>query len=378
MKCDQQTLLYFVSVDNFFCSHFLARAKAAKDAGYNVLVLTKVISHGAQIEEAELRLIPLEIDRRSINPIAALRTLYQIICVYKNERPALVHHVALKPILLGSLAARLVKVPNVVNALVGGGYAFTSKNLLMRLVRPILQLAMRVLLNPPRSRVVFENVDDLKACVEARQVRQEDAILIRGAGVHEAQYQAGGPQGGIPIVVLGARLLWDKGIGEFVEASSILRDRGINARFAIVGGADPDNRANIDADTLATWKNDAVVEFWGYRNDMPDVLAQATIACLPSYREGLPKFLLDAMASSLPCVTTDAPGCREAVRDGDNGLLVPVKNVGALADALQKLLLDPKMCRRMGLRGRQRVEQEFASKLIVDQTLALYKAVLSE
>lgn len=371
-------LLFFIAVDWFFCSHFLSRAKAAREAGYDVVVLTHVGSHGRQIEAAGLRLIPLQMSRRSMNPIAAVQTLLRIVRIYRREQPELVHQVALKPILLGSIAARLASVPHQVNAVVGAGYFFTSQRLLIRIMRPILRLALRLLLNPRGSRVVFENIDDLKVCVRARQVRQEDAVLIRGAGVEPERYYEGARIGTDPCVVLVARLLWDKGIGEFVKAANILLARGILARFVIVGDRDLDNRACIDSDTLEKWRKDGAVELWGLRRDIPEVLAQASIACLPSYREGLPKFLLEAMAASLPCVATDVPGCREVVRDGDNGLLVPIYNVQALADALEKLLLDPNLCRQMGRRGRQRLEQEFSSSLIIKKTMMLYQKVLSE
>lgn len=368
-------LLFLVTVDWFFCSHFLARAEAARDAGYDVLVLTSVKGHGDQIREAGLRLIPLEISRRSLNPFSALMELIRITRVYARERPTIVHHVALKPILLGSIAARLCNVPYVVNAVVGGGYVFTSKRFTASLFRPLLRSALRAVLNPPGSRVVFENADDLREFVGARQVRNEAAVLIRGAGVEPGLYRPGGYLPGTPLVVLVARLLWDKGIGEFVEAAGILRARGVRGRYALIGEQDSENRACIDSESLAKWAASGVVEIWGFRRDMPNVLAHASVACLPSYREGLPKSLLEAMAASLPCVTTDVPGCREAVRDGDNGLLVPARDAKALAQALERLLLSSSLRQQMGRRGRQRLEEEFSDRTIVTQTLALYKGM---
>lgn len=370
-------LLFLVTEDWFFCSHFIDRAKAASEAGFEVLVLTKVNNSSSRIRAAGLRLIPLEIDRRSVNPVSALLTLFQIIRVYFHERPTLVHHVALKPILLGSIAARMVGIRHVINAVVGGGYVFNSSRPLIRALRSVMELALRMTLNPSGSRVVFENGDDLSAFVKAKYVRQEDAILIRGAGVDYSRYRCGGTNSGhLPLVVLAARLLWDKGIGEFVEAARTLLARGITARFVIVGDVDVGNRASIGPGTLSNWRNEGAVELWGFRADIPEILADASIACLPSYREGLPKFLLEAMASGLACVTTDVPGCREAVGDGDNGLLVPARDAKALADALEHLLLNPELRNRMGQRGRQRVEREFASNLVIEQTLAMYREML--
>jgi glycosyltransferase involved in cell wall biosynthesis len=177
--------------------------------------------------------------------------------------------------------------------------------------------------------------------------------------------------------VMSARLLLDKGLGEFVQAARLLRQQGVQARFVVAGERDPGNRSSVDLQTLAAWKQEGIVEFWGFQEDMHAVLAQASIACLPSYREGLPKALLEAMACGLPCVTTDVEGCREAVRDGDNGLLVPAADAAALAAALQRLLEDPALRAAMGRRGRERIETEFASALVMEQTLALYAGLSS-
>ncbi len=179
-----------------------------------------------------------------------------------------------------------------------------------------------------------------------------------------------------PVVVLVARVLWDKGIGEFVGAANILRKRGLKARFVIVGAPDPENRACIDESTREAWRLEGVVELWGFRSDIPQVLAIASIACLPSYREGLPKSLLEAMAAGLPCVATDVPGCREAVIDGDNGLLIPVKNASSLADAIEVLLRNPELAEKMGQRGRARLVQEFSKEKVNERTLALYQEII--
>jgi glycosyltransferase involved in cell wall biosynthesis len=370
-------LIFFVTVDWFFCSHFLGRAVSAREAGYEVLVLTDVDHHGEVIRAAGLRLQHLPISRSSLNLFGALLALLRIVRVYRCEQPDLIHHVALKPILLGGLAARLVGCRSVVNAVVGGGYAFTSPHHAVRMIRPLLMLGLRLVLNPPGSRVVFENGDDLAGFSEDRLVCQEDAVLIRGSGVDPSRFPPRGATHGLPVVILVARLLWDKGIGEFVGAARALRQRGLQARFAIVGDVDPDNRACIDTATLDTWRSEGAVELWGFRSDIPEVLAATDIACLPSYREGLPKSLLEAMAARLPCVTTDVPGCREAVRDGDNGLLVPARDALALADALERLLRDPALARKMGERGRQRLEQEFSAQHVNESTLALYREMLS-
>jgi len=323
-----------------------------------------------------LRVIGLDIDRKSLSPLSALKTILNLVVILRKERPDILHQVAIKPILLGSLAARLVGVKYIVNAVVGGGYAFTSESRSMRILRRLLKIAMKILLNPPNSKVVFENKDDLLSFVDAGLVREEAAELIRGAGVNTAKYSVKTIIKNVPVVVVPARLLWDKGLAEFVDAARILKGRCINARYVIVGSEDPSNRASIPQHILDHWRSEAVVELWGFRADMPKVLAEADIVCLPSYREGLPKALLEGMAAGLPCVTTDVPGCREAVIDGKNGLLVLPKDPQSLADALLKLIVSPELRLQMGKRGREMAMNEFSSSIVCNQTLRVYEEIL--
>ena len=357
----------------------MERAQAARQAGYEVLVLTALDKHLPTLEKAGFRTIHLTFDRRSLSLFKALRSVRELVRVFRRERPAIIHQVAIKPILLGSLAARLAGVKGVVNAVVGGGYLFTSPSTLMRIIRPFIGLALRLLVNPPGSRVIFENKDDLTAFVSAGQVRPEAAVLIRGAGVDVDLYPCRTARNSTtkPLVVLPARLLWDKGIGEFVSAARLLSSQGVLARFALVGGDDPGNRASIDATSLDQLREEGVVEVWGFRSDMPEVLASADIVCLPSYGEGLPKALLEAMAAGLPCVTTDVPGCREAVRHGENGLLVPPRDHMCLAEALNKLIQDPELRLLMGRRGRAMAASEFSTAIVCQQTLRVYQELLS-
>ena len=371
-------LLFFVTVDWFFCSHFLARAISAKNAGFDVFVMTNVDRHGDIIKSAGLKLISINIDRRSINPFAAVYDLLKIIKVYISVKPDLLHHVALKPILLGSLAAKVLKHRRVVNAVVGMGYAFTSPDPIVRMISRIIKVAFKFLINPLGSKVIFENAEDRNQFVKEGTVNSEDAVLIRGAGVAPEKFSSTEISVGVPVVILVARLLRDKGLGEFVAAARILRDQGITARFWIVGGPDLGNRASINEKILSSWRDEGVVELLGHRDDVNDLLAQSHIACLPSYREGLPKSLLEAMAAGLPCVTTDVPGCREVVRDGDNGILVPSGDSLSLAHALKILIQDATLRKRMGERSRQRVEQEFSEDIVVSQTLTVYRDMLCD
>ena len=376
MRCNSRKLIFFVAVDWFFCSHFMERAKAARNAGYEVIVVTSIENHRWDIENAGLRIIDLGIDRRSLSLFSAIGTIKQLISVLRKENPDILHQVAIKPILLGGVAARIAGVRRIVNAVVGGGYAYTSTAPFMRVLRPLIEVALKLLLNPQRSRVIFENRDDMASFIGARQARPEAAVLIRGAGVDFNLYSERSAPNVIPLVMLPARLLWEKGLGEFVAAARLLRNRNVKARFAIVGNEDIGNRGSIPVSVLTQWKAEEIVELWGFRSNMPQVLRDADIVCLPSYREGLPKALLEGMAAGLPCVTTNVPGCREAVIDGENGLLVPPKDYLSLANALQQLILNPALRLMMGNRGRVMAETEFASSIICLQTLQVYEDLL--
>lgn len=365
-------LLFLVTEDKYFVSHRLPLAVAAQAAGYDVAVATRAGRHADAIRKASIRLIPFAMSRRVGNPFAELIALWRL---YRREKPDLVHHVALKPVVFGALAAWLARVPAQVNAVTGLGWLFTSSKGVVRLARPALRWILAGLLNRSRSLTIVQNPDDLEL-LQRSGVARARLRLIRGAGVDLRVFHpvASAPE---PVcVVLVARMLWDKGVGEFVEAARRLAEAGFKARFLLVGGTDPANPASIPESTLQSWHGQYGVEWLGQRDDIAAILQAAHIACLPSYyREGLPKSLLEAAACGLPIVTTDAPGCREVVRDGVNGLLVPVRDAAALAKALGKLIQDAELRRRMGEQSRLLAEAEFAQEAIIAQTLAVYREV---
>jgi glycosyltransferase involved in cell wall biosynthesis len=367
-------LLFFVTEDWYFCSHRLPLAIAAKQAGYEVSVLTRVRKHGDQIREAGLRLIPFELSRSGMNPFLDLGAILQLVRVYRRERPDLVHHVAIKPVLYGSLAARVSGIKHVVNALAGMGWLFTSDDRRAGMLKCMVRRVLRVLL--ARGITLVQNPDDATTLTRM-WVSPLQTKIILGSGVDLTQFHPVPEPVGVPIVLLPARLLWDKGVGEFVEAARMLKSQGIDARFVLAGDPDPANPASIPHETIAQWVNEGVVEHVGWHEDMPDLLARSHIVCLPSYREGLPKALIEAAASERPMVVTDVPGCREVVIHNENGLLVPARNSQALSSALAKLIANPALRRQMGLRARQRAEQLFGINQVISQTLALYREALA-
>lgn len=369
-------LLFVVTEDWYFCSHRLSIAREALKQGYEVVVATRVDRHGEDIVSEGIKLIPLQLQRRSTNPFNEFAAVTQLIGIYRREKPDIVHHVAIKPVLYGSLAARFACVPHVVNALAGMGYIFTSNQLKARLLKPVIWSAFRFLLNRKCSRLVLQNQDDCTMFSRSSLVGSKRIRLIRGAGVDTKAYPCVPEPAGIPMVVLPSRMLWDKGVGEFVDAAKLLQNRGVDARFVLVGDADPHNPAAIPKERLIAWNNSGIVSWWGRRDDMPDVFAQSHIVCLPSYREGLPKALLEAASCGRPIVTTDTNGCREVVRHDENGFLVPVGSTIELADVLQILIENPGLRLEMGAHGREMVINEFTVERVVAETMAVYEEFL--
>lgn len=362
-------LLFLVTEDWYFVSHRLSLAVAAREAGYDVAVVTRARQHAEMIQKAGIRVIPFELSRRVGNPLLELMGLFFL---YRRERPDIVHHVALKPVFFGALACRLAGIPAQVNAVAGLGWLFISRSCTARCISSLVRWILARLLSAPCSRVIVQNPDDAELLKKAG-VTKSNLRMIRGAGVDTSEFSPS-PEPPEPIcVVLAARILWDKGVGEFVEAARQLKQDGVTARFVLVGDPDPDNPASVPEVTLHAWQKEKVVEWWGHRDDMVAVFHAAHVVCLPSYREGLPKVLLEAAACGRPIVTTDVPGCREVVREGKNGLLVPARDAQALSEALLCLIKNPELRAEMGCRGREIVLKEFSSEKVIAQTLDLYE-----
>jgi glycosyltransferase involved in cell wall biosynthesis len=368
-------LLFLVTEDWYFASHRLELARAALAAGFQVGVATRVRVHGERIREAGIELIPLELARRGKNPWSELRTVRDIAQIYRAFRPDIVHQVALKPILYGTLGARIARVPHVINALTGLGYVFSSDDIGAQLARPLLTAAYRVALR--QGQVIVQNVDDLAMLTNKGIVALEQCALIYGAGVDVERFAHVEEPPGPVHVVLPSRMLRDKGVVEFVAAARQLKAQGIRARFVLVGASDPANPGSIAESQLRAWAETGVVEWWGWRDDMADVLREAHIVCLPSYREGLPKSLIEAAASGRPIVTCDVPGCREAVIPDETGILVPARDASALARALGALIGDAPRRQAMGARARQLALEKFSMQRVAAETIDLYRRVMN-
>ncbi|MFM9884241.1 MAG: glycosyltransferase family 4 protein, partial [Burkholderiales bacterium] len=298
MRHDERRLLYLVSEDWYFVGHRIDLARAAREAGYTVAVATRVGIHRDAILDAGIQLLPLDLKRSGKNPITETVSIWQIARAYIEFKPHIVHHVALKPILYGALAARVTRVPAVVNALTGLGYAFSSVDAAASLIRPVLECGYSFALRG--SHVILQNTGDLALLTSRGIVVPEQCSVVPGAGCRLNEFTPTPEPIDEALVVLPARMLRDKGVVEFVAAARILKSEGIPARFALVGIPDPENPASIDETQLRAWTTDGTIEWWGWRNDMAAVYASAHIVCLPSYREGLPKSLIEAAACGRP------------------------------------------------------------------------------
>ena len=365
-------LVYVITEDWFFASHFLDRAIAAVDAGYKVTVVTRCRDAAREFKNHGLFTENIELSRRGLNPITELATILRLRSTLKRLKPDIVHNIALKPVVLGSLAAQLAGVRNIVNAPVGMGYVFTSQESKARVLRPIVKVLIRYVLGRRNRRVIIENHDDFENLVSGGFASHDSIALIKGAGVDVRKF-AHRPEPAEPVkVIMVSRLLRDKGVHEFIDAAKTVRSKNNNVQFLLVGDIDDGNPTSINSAAIADLANSKDVTWLGARTDIAKLLAESHIACLPSYREGLPKSLIEAASVGRPIVTTDVPGCREVVTHMVNGLLVKPRDAQALASAIEKLADDPKLRKSMGEENRRKAEAQYANEIIINQTQSVY------
>jgi glycosyltransferase involved in cell wall biosynthesis len=369
--------LFFVVNDlAFFLSHRLPIALAAKDAGYDVHVAASAGVVVEKLSEYGLTYHVLPVSRSGKNLFSELRTLIMLLCLFRKVAPDIVHLVTIKPVIYGGIAARLTKVPAVVAAISGLGFVFIQKGLIAGIVRYAVAVLYRIALGHNNLRVIFQNNDDACTISSLAALMSEQVSLIRGSGVDLHAYKPKPLPEGCSVVMLAARLLVDKGCLEFIEAARLLLQREVSARFVLVGTSDSGNPSSLTQEYVARLVSEGLVEDWGYRQDMPEVLAQAALVVLPSYREGLPKVLIEAQACGRAVVTTDVPGCRDAITPDVTGLLVPPRDAVALADAIEKLLSDRNRLQAMGTAGRALAEKCFDVRQVVAEHLDIYRELL--
>jgi glycosyltransferase involved in cell wall biosynthesis len=364
-------LLFVVADDWYFLSHRLPIALAALREGYDVAVATRVGNQGQEIIDAGFRLIPLQhLKREGRFPLNELRAIAELRAIYRREKPDIIHHVALKPVLYGSIAALGFPL-KIVNAFAGLGYLASSNSPKAVAFRAVIWNAMRFLLNRPKAFTILQNFDDRDFAVSKLGLSDENTEVIMGSGVDLDIFRPSPQPSGVPIVMLPSRLLWNKGVAEFVAAAQQLTASGVRARFVLVGDTDESSPSAIPRSKLSEWQDSGSIEWWGKMANMQEVIPQAAIICLPSYREGLPKVLIEAAACGRPIVTTDVPGCRDVVQHYVNGMLVPAQDTEVLALSIKMLLDNPDLRKRMGEVGRNKAAH-FSQDVVIEKTLARY------
>lgn len=373
----KRKLLFVANTDWFFLSHRLPIAIKALQSGYEVHIASGITDKLDELRHHGLVVHPLSMNRSSASIVNAGISLLQLWRVFISVRPDIVHLVTIKPVLLGGVVARLAGVPAVVAAVSGLGFIFMARGVKAAVRRVLVSALYRLALGHLNIKVIFQNPDDASSVAKMANLPDTKIVIIRGSGVNLNEYVHLPLPEGVPVVVLAARLLADKGVREFAQAARMLKKRGCVARYVLVGTVDLENPSSLKQEELDAWADEGIVELWGYCRNMAQVLSASHIVTLPSYREGLPKVLLEAAACGRVVVTTDVPGCREAIEPGVTGVLVPVRDVAALANAIEALVNDFSRCQSMGDAGRLLAETAFDVRQVVEKHLDIYEQLIN-
>ena len=368
-------IILVANTDWYLYNFRLALARFLRSQGFEVVLISPSGRYAPLLQQAGFRWIEWKVGRQTLAPWVELFALLQLARLYRKERPALVHQHTIKPVLYGSLAARLTHVPAVVNSITGRGYVFVGDDRKARLLRGLVRPLYRMAFASPHNKAIFENDEDRQYFIREKLLPSQRAWVVEGVGVDAEHFTPAPEPAGPPIILLPARMLWDKGVGILVEASRLLRSE-VPARVVLVGVPDPGNPASIREDILRGWEAEGLVEWWGWHEDMRAVYQSCHIVTLPSSGEGISTALLEAAACGKPLVATDAPGCRDIIQNGMNGLLVPPNDPAALAAALRQLIEDPDLRGRMGAASRQLVLEKFTTGLVNAATLQVYEVIL--
>jgi glycosyltransferase involved in cell wall biosynthesis len=374
----EHVIILFVDNDSDdFLRYRLTLACKLRDLGYDVHA---AVPKGEGVKDILRQGIPAHIfylQRKSARVLDELRSFISLLRIYQKLRPMLVHHFSLKPMLYGGISARLSGVPAAASTLTGLGYAFTARTLKMRALRFIIALALQFSFRHPNHRVIFQNPDDRDHFLTSGIVPSERSVMINGSGVDLSLFTPEPEPQGPPVILMAARLLWEKGVAEFVSAARVLRLRGTRARFLLVGEPDYDHPSAVPVSKIREWRDAGDVEWLGWRDDIAELIVQSHIVCLPSYYgEGVPRILIEAAASGRPIIGADFPGCREIIRNGQNGLLVPPHDVEALARAIAQLIGNPQLRAAMGRRSQEIAANEFSLEKVIDANFAVYHSLL--
>ncbi len=365
-------LLLVANTDWYLYNFRLSLARFLQIKGAEVVMVSPQGRFAPALEASGFRWLNWRVGRSTVAPWLEGYAFWQLAAIYRTEKPDLVHHFTVKPVLYGSLAAKLAGIPTVVNSITGLGYIFEGKEAKANLVKPIARTLYRMALGWTQCEAIFENEFNQAYFIQNHFSTPERSHLIESVGIEVSYFIPSPEPEGTPVIVLPSRMLWDKGVGVLVEAARILKQR-TKVRVALVGETDPGNPSTIPQAVIDQWVAEGVVEWWGWQADMREVFAKCHIVTLPSKHEGSATGLLEAASCGRPLVATDIPGCRPFVHEGENGLLVPVNDPPALAAALEQLVLNPILRRRMGNAGRKLVIENYTDEQINQATFDVYE-----
>ncbi len=376
----KKKILFLVNDLSFFISHRLQIAESVVESGYSVFVGYGELGSCeiSFLKNRNIEAIYIPIDRAGMNPFKEIGSLFLILKLFLKIKPDIVHLVTIKPYLYGGIIARIAGVKGVVSSVSGLGTLFIEEKFNIRLLRTLLYPIYKYAFNHPNQIVIFQNKDDLNEFINKKILKSSKTIIINGSGVDLQNFSNFEEPLGTPIVCFAARLIKDKGVFEYISAARLIKKRGIEARFLLAGDLDTKNPTGLNFRELQEIKNEALIDFLGYQNEIPVLYAKSNIICLPSYREGLPKSLIEAAAASRAVVTTDVPGCRDAIIPNKTGILVPVKDVDKLAEAIIWLIKNPSKRVKMGKAGRKLAEEKFQIKKVIENHLSIYSDLLEK
>lgn len=369
-------ILFLATEDWFFWSHRFFLAIEAKKCGHTVLIACRFSKYRKLFEKYGMVTFELGLQRKSLSPFCLISEIVQITLLYFQQRPDILYHLAVRPIVVGGFAALLARKPCIVSSFAGMGHLFAFEG------KPSLKLCILrrlIKISAGKSQCLVENKDD-KYSLEKCGIAKTQINVLPGSGVNISAFSPSSTikkKKSYPVVLMASRLIWPKGVGVFVEAAKIVQSWGLIAEFVLVGEPDQGNPESVPLAQIRDWINDGVVNWQGPKTDMNSVFNDTDVFCLPtSYREGMPKVLLEAMACGVPCITTNTRGCKEAVRHEENGLLVPPNDPKALAFAIRKLADSPKLRKKLGEAGRKIAENEYNEKSVCTRTMELFKGML--
>lgn len=372
------TIAFVVNVDWFFVSHRMALAKSCLNKFDTVYVITRDTGQKKTIENCGFKFIDLPINRKGINPLIEIFTIIRLFNIYRKIRPNIVHQLTIKPMVYGTLASLIFSNIMVLNAVTGIGYvAQDSKR--ANIINNAVKTIMYILNRKKKPYYIFQNDYDKRTYLKMKMASSERSFVIRGSGVNINEFKPTKTKNTNHTILLASRMLWDKGIKEFVKSSQIVKSVYGNSKFILAGKIDYENPNYVSIEYLKNLNKENNVRWIGYQSDMVNLVSKASIVVLPtSYGEGVPRVLIEAASMEKPIITTNTSGCKDIVKDGYNGIIIPTASSDRLADAIIFLLNNPNIMKEYGKNGRKLVIKEFSEKIVIRDTIKVYQKILNK